>query len=151
MPEPRGFPRFLPRLGARVSISFGDPLDLDTRLSPLVDAVRAGQTDIPASLLPADVAPSSECSLASPGPQTLPSSLSARAAAQETLAMSRARSLLAEVLRVEMRNLARRTRAANGLDPNRESELCHTAMLPQEGSRRLDTRQSQEGKKDSAT
>ena len=35
MPEPRGFPRFLPRPGARLSITIGQPLT--SKIKPLVD------------------------------------------------------------------------------------------------------------------
>lgn len=35
MPEPRGFPRFIPRPGARISINFGP--SVTSRIKPLVD------------------------------------------------------------------------------------------------------------------
>ncbi|KAF9510490.1 hypothetical protein BS47DRAFT_1300139, partial [Hydnum rufescens UP504] len=45
MPEPRAFPRFIPRLGPskRISIVFGDPLSPDASLAALLAAHRRGE------------------------------------------------------------------------------------------------------------
>ncbi|KZW03147.1 acyltransferase-domain-containing protein [Exidia glandulosa HHB12029] len=41
MPENRGFPRFLPRPGKRISITFGDPYHLTSRLDDILSQWRA--------------------------------------------------------------------------------------------------------------
>jgi len=43
MPEPRGWPRFLPRFGAEVSITFGDPIN--HVLDPYIDALKKEEDD----------------------------------------------------------------------------------------------------------
>jgi monolysocardiolipin acyltransferase len=43
MNERRGAPRFLPRTGAKISITVGEPIT--SRIQPLVDAFRAGRED----------------------------------------------------------------------------------------------------------
>ncbi|PWN47666.1 acyltransferase-domain-containing protein [Violaceomyces palustris] len=156
MPEPRPPPKLLPRLGAKVSITFGEPIDV--RISPLLEAFRRGQAlDLPGRLsahsetiksassplkiqgvqdAALDMARVETCDPKAPLPihgwPTLePDSRAAKALRAETDQVALARSQLSGVLRTEMADLGRRVRIANG-EGDGEGELVHTAMLQKE-------------------
>lgn len=158
MPEPRNWPRWMPRLGNSVSIHFGEPIQ--DQLAPALEAIR--KTGIlPADLLPetlresllslATASPSppqqdtsSTQSFAAPVHQsewTQPvqvakisdlshtSPKSSASAQRESLQSAQARSQLTALLRHHLALVGQAHRASLGKDPLIEDTLCHTESL----------------------
>lgn len=143
MPEPRSWPRFLPRLGKRVSITFGEPVN--DSLAPLLDAWHRGERvrirddamlpePNPARhpLAPAHPAP------ASGWPAPLPGSRSALSAERESLDYKQARSQIAAFLRAKMAALGANVRLqrGEGLGEGPLAHAIHSELLAQ-GSQTL--------------
>lgn len=157
MPEPRSWPRWMPRLGNPVSIHFGEPIH--TQLAPALQAIRESGV-LPADMLPESLRTSSSLCTASPVPpeQQTPSvpsftppahqsewthpiraaktstlshasPKSSDSARNETLQSAQARSQLTALLRHHLALVGQQHRAALGKDPLIEDTLCHTESL----------------------
>ncbi|EPQ29195.1 uncharacterized protein PFL1_03482 [Pseudozyma flocculosa PF-1] len=128
MPEPRSWPKFLPRLGASVSITFGEPVQ--DRLSALLSGDGGGGSEGIDDTLRCHDSERAVAMIASSSYPTLsPTSRGYASLRTETVEAAQRRSDMAAMLRYEMAQLGRRVRILNGQDPDTEVPLVHTATL----------------------
>lgn len=118
MPEPRMHPRWVPRLGADISVSFGKPVPQGT-LQMYADLYtqmkHAHHDDVPVALPPiAESVPSHHLYPEAPS----------KLREQDSEAYATIRSRLAAVLREELAKLGEDTRKRQGLGPG-EGQLAH--------------------------
>lgn len=154
MPEPRGWPRFLPRFGAEVSITFGDPIN--HILDPYIDALKKEEIQEDDSVRISKIQDSSTVSNSSSlinhpieprlprrprvfhqaptekgWPELESDSKGSISFSLDNLSKQRSRSRIAALLRIELANLGLRIRKELG-EKDGLGELVHSEVQEEE-------------------
>lgn len=137
MPEPREKPKWLPRFGGDVSITFGEPIT--DQLGPVVKAIKETGHAASQQLMPLALrAESADQQVADASDRSIPSQVATAwntsslvlTQGQESLQLALARSQLAALLRHHLGRVGVEQRRADGYeDPEEDGKLVHTESL----------------------
>uniref|UniRef100_V5ENF5 Tafazzin family protein n=2 Tax=Kalmanozyma brasiliensis (strain GHG001) TaxID=1365824 RepID=V5ENF5_KALBG len=138
MPEPRDKPKWLPRFGADVTITFGEPITQS--LEPVVAAIKASGGVAPDELLPESLRTAAQLDSIAEGQndRSIPNQVATawntstliRTQGKESLNLALARSQLAALLRHHLGLVGIEQRRADGYDkPEEDGTLVHTESL----------------------
>lgn len=140
MPEPRDKPKWLPRFGGDVTITFGEPIT--DQLEPVVKAIKETADVAPQDLLPESLRSSLDAPLEGENDRSIPNRVATawntsnllRTQGAESLKLALARSQLAALLRHHLTLVGIQQRRADGhANPEEDGTLVHTESLRSAG------------------